>query len=101
MNQHRPRSNTKNFFPITFYLFIHSAYLVCITKSVTGALRGSWECAQDKFTYLDVKLTINGRPGGSGTSTKSKKKKNFIREEKNDSFINCVTQFIQTHAKIW
>jgi hypothetical protein len=35
---------------------------------VTGALRESCECAQDKLTERDVKLIIIGRAGGSAMS---------------------------------
>lgn len=48
-------------------------YLVSIKKCVTGALRGSCECAHDKFIDRDVKLVINGRSGASGTSEMHKK----------------------------
>lgn len=49
-------------------------YRVSIMKWVTGALRGCWEWAQDKFTERDVKLINKGRSGGSGTSERDREK---------------------------
>lgn len=51
-------------------------YRVSIMKWVTGALRGCWEWAQDKFTERDVKLINKGRSGGSGTSERDRQSEN-------------------------
>lgn len=50
------------------YSLLYAYYLVSMTKCDTAVLRGSCECAHDKLTDRDVKLTINGLSGASGTS---------------------------------
>lgn len=52
----------------TYMIYILILYLVSMTKCDTAVLRGSCECAHDKLTDRDVKLTINGLSGASGTS---------------------------------
>lgn len=78
-SQHLPPlpPHTRSFTGIALTNCVRTArdtYRVSIMKWVTGALRGCWEWAQDKFTERDVKLINKGRSGGSGTSERDREK---------------------------
>lgn len=56
-------------------------------------MRGSCECAHDKFIERDVKLVINGLSGASGTSKAAQR--NFVKKKEKKVYGLCNEHLFQ------